>query len=355
MTSSVVLPECCRWVGEGFPFRSGESSLAPCLDDLQPFPGGWPCRPSGRRAWFRCGSVTSGGCPGSRPARPSTGATGVGSPPGVYDLSRLVPLTDRHELDRRRRQAAFLGALVHPGAVITGVCALVLYDLQGAPASIEPEVTFPNGSPRRSAAVRVRRVPLRRWVTTGDIALVTITDAFAQAVPTLGRRHAVALMDSARHQGRLSETELHQAHVRALARRGVHRTHAWWDESDPRAESPAETWARLACQDAGIPPDALQLRIVSPGGRLLARTDLAWLLPDGRWLLVEIDGREAHETPDALFNDRTRQNRILTDRTLMRRFTGGEAWSGTLSKELVLLLGAAGWRQSRPCPDLLQL
>ncbi len=275
--------------------------------------------------------------------------------PGVYDLSRMVPLIDRHELDRRRRQTALLGALVHPGAIITGVCALVLYDLQGAPTSIDPEVTFPNGTSRRSTAVRVRRVPLERWVTTGDIALATVTDAFAQAVPTLGRRHAVALMDSARHQGRLSEAELHQAHGRALTRRGVRRTHTWWDESDPRAESPAETWARLACTDAGIPPDTLQLRIVSPDGRLLARTDLAWLLPDGRWLLVEIDGREAHEAPAALFNDRTRQNSILTDRTLMRRFSGREAWTGTLSKELATLLSTAGWHPSRPCPHLLQL
>lgn len=275
---------------------------------------------------------------------------------GVYDLSRVVPLVDRHEIDRNRRRTALLGALAHPGAVITGVCALVLYDLQGAPPSINAEVTFPDGAPRRaSARVRVRRVPLEQWVAVGDIALATVTDAFAQAVPTLERRHAVALMDSARHQGRLSETQLQEAHARAGARRRVGRTHAWWDESDPRAESPAETWARLTCNDAGIPPDALQLRIVSPDGRLLARTDLAWRLPDGRWLLVEIDGREAHDAPAALFRDRTRQNRIMTDRTLIRRFSGQEAWEGTLATELSSLLSAAGWLPCLPCPQLLQL
>ena len=275
---------------------------------------------------------------------------------GVYDLSRLIPLIERHEFDRRRRRAALLGGLAHPASVITGVCALVLHDLQGAPPIIESEVTFPDGAPRRaSTPVRIRRIPLRRWVTFGDIALATVTDAFAQAVPRLGRRHAVALMDSARHQGRLSDAELHDAHARARTRRGVHSTHAWWNESDPRAESPAETWARLACNDAGIPPDTLQLRILGPNGRLLARTDLAWLLPDGQWLLVEIDGREAHEAPTALFHDRGRQNSILTDRTLMRRYSGQEAWRGTLAEELSTLLDAAGWRPSRPCPQMLQL
>ena len=45
---------------------------------------------------------------------------------------------------------------------------------------------------------------------------------------------------------------------------------------------------------------------------------------------------------------------VLTDRTLMRRYSGQEAWRGTLAEELSTLLGAAGWRPSRPCPQMLQ-
>ncbi|MGC3955847.1 MAG: type IV toxin-antitoxin system AbiEi family antitoxin domain-containing protein [Propionicimonas sp.] len=275
---------------------------------------------------------------------------------GVFDLSGRVELIERHEIDRQRRRMAVLGALAYPGAVVTGVAALVLHGVQGAPVVIRPEVTFPDGSPRRAQpAVRLRRLRLSQWLTLGDIALATVPDALAQAVPQLERRHGVAMMDSARHQLRLSEAELRAAHDRARFSPGVLRTHPWWDESDPRAESPAETWARLACVDAGIPPDALQLRVLDRSGRLLARVDLAWLLPDGRWLLVEIDGRDEHEAPTALFRDRTRQNSILTDRTLMRRYTGAESLDGTLAGQLTTLLRTVGWQSGRPTPDFVQL
>ncbi len=217
-------------------------------------------------------------------------------------------------------------------------------------------MTFPNGSSRRTQdAVTLRRIRLNRWLTLGDIALVTVPDALAQAVPHLERRHGVAMMDSARNQRGLSAADLRAAHDRARFCAGVRRTHPWWEESDPRAESPAETWARLGCTDAGIPPDQLQLRVLGRDGRLLARVDLAWLLPDGRWLLVEIDGRDEHETPTALFRDRARQNAILTDRTLIRRFTGREAWNGALAAELTALLRTAGWRPGLPTPDFLRL
>lgn len=275
---------------------------------------------------------------------------------GVVDLAGLVELTDRHEIDRQRRRVAILGALARPGAVVTGVAALVLHGIQGAPAVIRPEVTFPDGSPRRTRdAVQLRRLKLSRWLMLGDIPLVMLPDAVAQAVPNLDRWHGVAMIDSARNQRRLSETDLRAAHDLARFRAGVRRTHPWWDESDARAESPAETWARLACVDAGIPPDVLQLRIIDHGGRVVARVDLAWLLPDGRWLLVEIDGRDEHSTPDAVFRDRTRQNAILTERTLMRRFTGRDARTGVLVAELVPLLRAAGWHPGRPVPDYLRL
>ncbi len=55
---------------------------------------------------------------------------------GVFDLSGLVPLAERHQIDRQRRRSAVLGALARPGAVVTGVAALVLHGVQGAPAVI---------------------------------------------------------------------------------------------------------------------------------------------------------------------------------------------------------------------------
>lgn len=263
---------------------------------------------------------------------------------------------DRNPIDRRRRRAAFLGALAYPGAVVTGVCALVMHGIMGAPATVVPEVSFPDGTPRAPRhPVRLRRIRVEYPVLVNGIVIAPVIDALAQAVPALERRYAVALMDSAQFRGKLHPAGLERAHDLARFHRGVGRTHSWWAESDPRSESPAETWARLACPDAGIPPDVLQLLVLSPDGRVLARVDLAWLLPDGRWLLVEIDGRDEHDTPAALYRDRARQNSILTDRTIMRRFTGKETRDGTLVNNLTSLLRNARWHPNPATPAVLHL
>lgn len=275
---------------------------------------------------------------------------------GVYDLSPIVPLIERHPIDRRRRRTAFLGALAYPGSVVIGVCALVLHGIMGAPATVVPEVSFPDRTPRTPRhPVRLRRVRVDHPVLVNGVPVTPVIDALAQAVPILDRRHAVALMDSALSQGKLSPAGLERAHALARFHRGVGRTHSWWAESDPRSESPAETWARLACLDAGIPPDVLQLLVLSPDGRILARVDLAWLLSDGRWLLVEIDGRDEHDTPAALYRDRPRQNSISTDRTIIRRFTGKETWDGTLVADLTPLLRNARWHPHPAAPAVLHL
>lgn len=275
---------------------------------------------------------------------------------GVYDVGADVGTAGPADLDRydaRRRRAAVLGVLAHPGAVATGLCALVLQGVRGAPVDVRPEVTFPDGSAREAATpVRVRRLPLRRWTFVDGLPCCVVEDALAQAVPCVDRRHAVALMDSALHRRTVSSDGLARAHDAARGRPGVERTHRWWSEADARSESPAETWARLTCADAGVPPDTLQLVVVDRQGRFLARVDLAWFLPDGRALLVEVDGQEVHSRPEALFDDRARQNRIVTGRTVVRRYTGRDAWRGSLAAELTQLLGAAGWRRGRTGPEV---
>jgi hypothetical protein len=128
-------------------------------------------------------------------------------------------------------------------------------------------------------------------------------------LPEVDRRTAVALMDSALNRNVVRPSGLARAHDLAREHRGVARTHGWWSEADGRAESPAETIARPSCSDAGYPPDALQLVVLDAMGRRLARVEFAWRLPDGRWLLVEVDGVDIHGTPSSMVADLHRQNR----------------------------------------------
>ncbi|MCK9795659.1 type IV toxin-antitoxin system AbiEi family antitoxin domain-containing protein [Isoptericola sp. 4D.3] len=277
---------------------------------------------------------------------------------GVYDTDP-VPVDDRDRddlFDHRRRYLAWSGLLAFgPTAVAVGQAALALHAIQGLPVRITPEVMLPGGSGRGSRdGVTVRQFDPRlptELVLGRRVA--PVLHALAQAVPALDRRHAVALLDNAVHSGRISRAEVEVAHDLARGRRGVERTHPWWRLVDGRAESPLETWARLECIDAGIPPDDLQREIFASDGRFLGRGDLLWRLPDGRWFLLEMDGTAAHSTPEALYADRARQNALVTEGdVVVRRATAAELQvPGRLGDETARRLHGAGWRADLPHTD----
>lgn len=215
---------------------------------------------------------------------------------------------------RRQRRKDARTALLALGdhAVAVGPCALALMDVEGLPRRLRPEAAMPRAQYRRPRGPVVVRcfvdVPVVSWAGT------RVADprwALAQAVCELRRGEAVAVLDSALHRRVLRADQLAEVQQLVAGRRGAATVRPWWDLVDGRAESPLETNARLQCVDAGIPPDDLQLPIRDAAGRLIARGDLAWRLRGGRWLVVEIDGRGPHGTPQALYGDRGRQNAIL--------------------------------------------
>lgn len=291
----------------------------------------------------RCGRVL-------RPAR------------GVYDLIATPPAERTVDPDQQRddvydhlrSRSAWLGLLAHGSdAVGVGQTALVLHGIQGLPLSPRIEVARLDRRERRARqGVTLRRydVEPRLVVVGGGRRIVPIDAALAQAVPELGRRHGVAVLDSALHQGHVTRAGMRRAHDLARGRRGVEKTHEWWDLADGRAESPAESWARLACIDEGIPPDALQLVMHDAWGRFVARVDMAWWLGGRRWLVAEIDGIKAHSGEVALIHDSKRQNPIVAAGNTLQRYSGSDAWNGTPAREIKPLLVVAGWRAGRHAP-----
>lgn len=244
---------------------------------------------------------------------------------GVVDTA---PGRDRRrDADHRRRRAAWTGLLAYgPDAIAVGSCALALFGVSGLPADIAPEVALPGGSRRRSRdGIRVRHYAGIETVGFGSRSLAALEPALVQALPDLPRRNGVAVLDDVLRRGMLTARGLGRVRSSLRGRRGTARVREWFDLIDVRAESPLETFARLECVDAGVPPDELQVEIRSSRGALLGRGDLGWRLPDGRWLLAEIDGREFHETAEAVLRDRRRQNAlVLSGQVDLLRFTSND-------------------------------
>ncbi|QAY69309.1 hypothetical protein [Xylanimonas protaetiae] len=274
---------------------------------------------------------------------------------GVYDTV-LVPPRERtgHEaFDHRRRRAALVALLALGGnAFAVGACALAMHGVQGLPVDIEPEAAVRDGGPRRPRdGITVRRYDGCSVVMRDGWPVSSVENALVHTVPSLGRRRALAVLDSACHLRLTDAAGVAAAHERARGRPGVERTHDVWALADARSESPLESVARLGCIDAGVPPDALQVEVVDVGGRFVARCDLGWWLGEDRWLVVEVDGADPHSLPDALFRDRRRQNALLTGGVQLVRVTSEDVWRGALAPLVTPILRRAGWAPGRLVPD----
>jgi hypothetical protein len=265
---------------------------------------------------------------------------------GVFDVT---PHRDRRrDADHRRRRAAWLGMLAYgPEAIAVGPCALALHGVRGLPLNITPEVALSSGGKRRSRdGIRVRQFRVESVQRVGAGMMSALIPALAEAIMVLPRDHAVAVLDDVLHRGFLAPADLSSVHAGVLKRRGAGPRLSWWELVDGRAESPLETYARLQCVDAGVPPDELQVEIRGPSGQLIGRGDMGWRLGNDRWLIAEIDGREVHEVPEAVLHDRWRQNALLaTGRVDLLRFTAADITARNLIPTAVQ---DARQRPSRP-------
>ncbi|WP_456819006.1 type IV toxin-antitoxin system AbiEi family antitoxin domain-containing protein [Cellulomonas sp. URHB0016] len=249
---------------------------------------------------------------------------------GVYDPEPRA----RRPLDDLRQRSAWLGLLAYgPDAIAVGQCALALHGVAGLPSRITPEVALPAGRwGRPRDGMRVRCFDLGTVHRVGAGRVTSMLSALVQAVPELPRHNAVAVLDDVSRRGRLGPGGLDELRRAVDGRRRAVRVRPWWQLVDARAESPLETFARLQCHDAGIPPDDLQVEIRSDDGAFVGRGDLGWRLRGGRWLLAEMDGRDVHEAPAALLHDRRRQNALLaTGRVDVLRFTSVDVTARTVA------------------------
>ncbi|WP_164545018.1 type IV toxin-antitoxin system AbiEi family antitoxin domain-containing protein [Antribacter gilvus] len=266
---------------------------------------------------------------------------------GVYDTDGVLPHQRRRDdfHDHLRRRTAWVGLLAFTGAIAVGACSLALHRVQGLPQVLVPEVALPGGAHRRGRdGILVRQYRTFPTSRIGPRLVARIDHALAQALPGMSREQGVAVLSSTLNRSLLDAAQLSQVHTLLRGCRGAESVHGWFDLAEVGDESPAESSARLSCIDNGVPPDDTQV-VFTLRGRFLARVDLAWLLPDGRWLVVEIDGLGPHGRPEALVKDSLRQNGLLgTDRIILLRFRPAEnARPGGIGAVVAQHLARLGW------------
>jgi hypothetical protein len=218
--------------------------------------------------------------------------------PRLTRVSRgaYVPGIDADTLAERVRAVA---AVVGPGNVVVdrtaawlhGVDTFALVEQQAIPPmefcappgharSVRPEVRGRNRTLHPSEIMEIQGVavttPIRTAVDLGC---------------HLRRREAMAALDAFARLHDVQGVDLQRMVDNFRRRRGVVQLRELVAYVDGRAESPRESWMRLALIDAGLPKPEPQVW-VDVDGEPTYRLDLAYRLAR---VGVEYDGREAHD------------------------------------------------------------
>ncbi|MGC1212453.1 MAG: type IV toxin-antitoxin system AbiEi family antitoxin domain-containing protein [Micromonospora sp.] len=234
---------------------------------------------------------------------------------------------------RRARIRAAVTSL-GTGAVAVLDTAAELHQIAGLRPTSAIHVSVPVNRPRPQRPAQPHLVVHQLALNDEDVCQVagvlvtTPVRTVADAILRADRYPGVCLLDSALNRHLLSAADLSLIPALIARRRGAVAARAYLLEADGRAQSPLETRTRLRCVDGGVPPDALQLEVRDDDGYLLGIGDLGWR---SARVIAEADGQGPHRNPQAVFEDRVRQNRLINAGWKVLRFT----WSDTLRPDYI--------------------
>jgi uncharacterized protein DUF559 len=187
-------------------------------------------------------------------------------------------------------RATAAALLMPPGAALGGRSAAVWWGAPTAGSTDPVLVVVPPGSAWRGPrGVRVHRSELRAEdiLVREDGLRITSAERTARDVAALERIYdAVACLDAMLACGALSEGVLLRMQRAAAGQWGSRRIHQVVPLVDGRAQSPPESWVRVACHLAGLPHPVPQCAVVHDGV-LIGIGDLGW--PEAE-LIVEYEG-----------------------------------------------------------------
>ncbi|MEU2612341.1 type IV toxin-antitoxin system AbiEi family antitoxin domain-containing protein [Micromonospora sp. NPDC007271] len=246
-------------------------------------------------------------------------------------------------LARIRAAVSSLG----PGAVVVLDTAAGLHRIGGLRPTSAIHVSVPIDCPRPQRPTDPDLVVHQLTLEPNDVSslagipITTPIRTVADVILRVDRYAAVCVLDSGLNRRLLTETKLSAIPSLIARRRGAVAARRCLAEADGRAQSPLETRVRLRCVDGVVPPDALQLEVRDEDGYLLGVGDLGWRRAR---VIAEADGRDPHRTPQAVYEDRVRQNRLVNAGWTVLRFT----WSDTLRPDYIPETVRQALRRARP-------
>lgn len=225
---------------------------------------------------------------------------------GVY-LRADVKLTTELKL-----QAAAL--VVHPDSVacdrtaawLWGVGVFEFRELDDVPPVETYVLRGRCPTDRREVRGGTRDLQPSDWVQVDGVKVTTPVRTALDLGCGLNRQPALAAMDALMRAQGFSHRELAAEVPRFFRRRGVVQLRELVPLVDSRAESPPESWARLALHDAGLPTPEVQWWVYIDAVPTY-RLDLAY--PHAR-LAIEYDGVEFHTGRRRRERDRRRRKAL---------------------------------------------
>lgn len=142
----------------------------------------------------------------------------------------------------------------------------------------------------------------------GGVRVTTPLRTAADLACLRGRRQALAALDAFMRAFGLTKADFLRIAIRFAGRRGVKQLRELINYASPLAESPAESWVRMAIIDAELVTPTPQVELVIPGWGP-GRVDLAY---EYLKIAVEYDGDEFHSSEEDRENDRIRRAGLRT-------------------------------------------
>lgn len=207
------------------------------------------------------------------------------------------------------------------------------------------------GGGRRDPLVHVHPALLEPGDRTeiGGTPVTSLARTTADCLRTLPYRRAVPLGDAALRLG-LRRADLAEQLRRASRRSGVGRARQAADFIDGRAESVGESYSRVVLHELRLPPSDLQVTIVDPSGRLVARCDFGWARSR---TVGEFDGRvkygrlvpEGDDAGDTVFHEKVREDEVRDLGHEVVRWINADLRNPALLRDRILRAHARGERR----------